>query len=140
MARETSKKKNLENSINKAEDKAVDAMDELSEYQDFKENILPALREDLQKGMSAEDIRKKYSGYVQAAMLTTALTDSDASKRIAAAKDIIDRSEGKPTESKEVRHSLEKMPEEQLDSILWSKLQDGEEDKKEDNDENEARH
>ena len=101
-------------------------LDELSRFEEFKENILPAIRQDLATGMSAKDIRAKYAAIVQAGVVTTALIDSNPAARLTAAKDILDRDEGKAKETKDIRHRFNELPDEQLDAILISELQDSE--------------
>jgi len=96
-------------------------MDKLKAFDDFQENILPALQKDLRDGMGSEELRKKYASYVQAAQLTQALTDPKAAGE---RKDVLDRLEGKATEKKEISHRLEKLPEEELDALLLSELED----------------
>ena len=99
-------------------------LDELKEFDEFKEKLLPAIRKDLTSGMSAEEIRKKYEAVVQARSIITAVTDKDSGKALAAAKDILDRSSGKATEKKEVTHKFSDLRDEELDAVLQSELQD----------------
>lgn len=106
------------------QDKQASLVDQLMEFENFKETILPAIQKDLASGMTSEQLREKYSALVQASLITTALVDRDGSKRIAAGKDILDRNEGKAKERIETTHRLEKLPAEQLDSLLLSELKD----------------
>lgn len=98
-------------------------IDELQDFEDFRESILPALRADLKKGLSTKEMREKYKSLVQARVLTTAIT-SDDGRAMAAAKDILDREEGKPTEKKEITHRYADMSDEELDAILKSEEED----------------
>lgn len=95
-------------------------VDALIEFEDFRSTILPAIKKDLKAGLSAADLRKKYAGLVQARQITTALTSEDEGRASAAAKDIMDRAEGKATERKEVTHKYAELKDEELDAILQS--------------------
>lgn len=106
----------------KAQDRGNQAIDDLAAFEEFQATILPALRQDLNSGLTAEQLREKYLPLVQAAMLTTALASPDAKARLTAGKDIIDRAEGTATQRIEQTHRLEKLPEEQLDALLLSEI------------------
>jgi DNA-directed RNA polymerase specialized sigma24 family protein len=101
-------------------DKAVRNLDELQAFQDFKELILPVLRQDLDKGMTAEEILEKYTAIAAARIVSDMVKDTGSD----AAKDILNRTRGKATERKEIRHRLESLPEDQVDALLLSKLKD----------------
>lgn len=103
-----------------AETKMTSLVQDLVEFEDFKEKILPAIKKDLMSGMSAKELREKYSAIVQARQITTAIASQDEGRASAAAKDIIDRSEGKATERKEVTHRYAELKDEELDAILQS--------------------
>ena len=103
--------------------KMVELIDQINDFEEFRENFLPALRADLKKGMAPEEIRKKYASLVQARTVMTAIT-SDDSRAMAAAKDILDRQEGKATEKKDITHRYAEMKDEELDAILQSEEED----------------
>lgn len=119
MARRPKKKSPI---INKREQKAVEALDALAEFEEFQREVLPALRQDIASGLSAEEIYKKYTSYAAARNVTIALTDEDTGRSLTAIRDILDRSQGKAVERKDVRHRMEDAKEEELDSYLMSKL------------------
>ena len=98
-------------------------MDELDEFAEFKKSILPALREDIKNGVSAEEIYKKAQALAATRMVMIAMREVDSTKAIAAVKDILDRTQGRATEKQEITHKLESLPDEQLDALLKSKLQ-----------------
>jgi hypothetical protein len=95
-------------------------LSDLAEFEEFRTKILPAIRTDLMKGLSAAELRKKYAALVQARILTEAITAPDAGKITALAKDVIDRVEGKPTEKKEVTVKYADLSDEELDAMLLS--------------------
>jgi hypothetical protein len=74
-------------------------------------------------GMSPDEMRKKYKAIIQARLIQTAITSDDGAA-LSAAKDILDRSDGKATEKKEVTHRYADMKEEELDAILMSEEED----------------
>lgn len=110
---------------NGKEERLTEDLDRMRQFKDFEQSILPALREDLVSGMSSEELREKYKSYVQASQITAALLDPKAASE---RKDILDRAEGRATERKEIHHRLEKLPEEELDALLLSELEDASDD------------
>ena len=99
-------------------------LSDLSEFEEFREKILPAIRKDLMGGMSAPDLRKKYAALVQARIITEALTTPDAGKAATLAKDVMDRNEGKATEKKEVTIKYKDLSDDELDALLLSEEQE----------------
>lgn len=110
------------------EDATIRGIDELARYEAFKAEIAPQLQKDLENGLTAQEIFAKYKPYAAARTVTIALTEPDSGKAKAAAADILDRTDGKAKESKEVIHKLQNLPEDQLDALLLSKLGDGADD------------
>ena len=108
----------------KIENRMASNLDKLAEFEEFEAHILPALRKDLQSGMTAEEIMKKYQAVAAARLVSTAMGDADSSKGVSASKDILDRTLGKAKESKEIKHKFEDLPEDEIDSLLKSKLAD----------------
>jgi hypothetical protein len=84
-------------------------------------DLMPELRADA-KRMSVEELREKYRPLITANQIQTALVSPDAKARLSAAKDILDRAEGKALERREEMHRFEKNPD-QLDALLQTKLQ-----------------
>jgi len=125
MPRPKRKKKTTNRPIQ--EEKTISLIKQLEQFDWFQQTILPALRADLEAGVDASVLRDKYQSLVQAQMITTALVDPDAGKRIAASKDIIDRAEGKAKERKEVEHKLSRLDDEELNAVIKSQLDELEE-------------
>lgn len=107
-----------------AEKKAHQLHEDLKEFEEFKNDTLKSIRKDLKKGLSAEEIRKKYTAILQARLITAALTTEDESKALAISKDVLDRVEGKAKESTEVTHRLEKLSDKELDALILSEEQE----------------
>lgn len=99
-------------------------IDDLMEFADFRQRILPAIRQDLSKGLSAAQLREKYASLVQARQLTEAVTSENADTALRAGQSILDRVEGKATEKREVKHTFENMTDEELDAVLRSEISD----------------
>lgn len=113
--------------VNKEEDRVADLIDRIADYEDFVSNVLPALRKDVDAGMDSKTLRAKYAPLIQARVITEALTNPDAGKALTAAADLLNRHEGKATERKEVKHTLENLSDKELDAVLESEIQDLEE-------------
>jgi hypothetical protein len=109
---------------NREDERMAKAMCELEAFEKFKDEILPALRRDLDKKMSAEEILQKYATLAAARGISIALSEKDAGKALSAVKNILDRVQGKATERREVKHQYEDLPDEELDAILMSEMQD----------------
>lgn len=105
--------------------KAAAMIDDLREFNQFREEILPVLRKALANGDDADTIYKRFQAYAAARAVSIAATEVDSGKALSAIKDILDRTQGRAKERTEVTHRLSSLPEEQLDSILLSKLKDG---------------
>jgi hypothetical protein len=85
--------------------------------------ILPQLFDEIRDdSVSSDDMFRKYEKIVAARLITTALTNPNAAKASAAAKDILDRVQGKATEKKDSKHRLEKISDKELKAVLASKL------------------
>ena len=113
---------------NKEEHARACISDELSEFYSFREDVLPVLRKSLKDGATAEDIYTKFQAYAAARAVTIVAKEVDSGKVLAAIKDILDRVGGRASEKKEITHKLEKLPDEQLDALLLSKLSDDQSD------------
>jgi hypothetical protein len=111
---------------NIVEKRMVNALDDLADYEEFKESLLPELREALKRGMKAEDITARFAALAAARLATIVAKEPDSTKAMAAAKDILDRSVGKAKERQEVTHKYSKLKDEELDSLLMSSIADTE--------------
>lgn len=97
---------------------------ELREFENFRKTILPAIRQDLQKGMSAKELREKYAALIQARQITEAITSEDPRAALAAGKDVIDRAEGKAIEKTEITHKFDHLTDEEFEAVLKSEEED----------------
>ena len=111
------------NAGQRVQDSVGHLVQDLIDFEDFRDTVLPAIRRDISAGLTAKQLREKYASLVQARLLTEALS-GDSKTAITAAKDITDRQEGKATEKKEVMHKFDKMTDEELDAVLKSEQED----------------
>jgi len=93
---------------------------DLAEFEEFRTQIIDSVRQDLLKGLTSEQLRKKYMSLITARMISEALTTPDAAKAASIAKDLTDRSEGKPVERKEIKLKYADLPDDELDALLES--------------------
>lgn len=107
---------------NSVEENMADALDDLAAYQQFKDELLPELRQALARGETAEDLYKRYEALAAARLISIAAKEVDSGKAAQAAKDILDRRQGKAKERTQHEHKFSKVPDEQLDAILLSQL------------------
>lgn len=107
----------------KAVARAAQFCDDVDEFDKFRRQILPAIRLDLENGLSGADILQKYKAIAAARQVMVMVSKSDAlaSK---AAKDVLDRADGKPVETQVRRHKYEDLSDEQLAALYKTKVQD----------------
>jgi hypothetical protein len=114
------KKSNWPPYANNTEDKLHNLFEALSDFEDFRLKVLPAIQKDLTAGLSAEELRKKYHALIQARQITSALMEVDHAKAAQITQNLIDRTEGKAVERQETTHKFEELPDKELDAVLNS--------------------
>lgn len=107
---------------NAAQNKQARALDDLSEYEEFREMFLPAIRKALLGGASAEAILAKFKPVVAARLVQLGVAGSE-SAALGAIKELMDRVDGKAVQKQEHIHRLAKLPEEELNAVIESKLE-----------------
>lgn len=122
MARPKRKKTMIDPGKNHAEDHFTKIVQELEALDTFRSTFLKSIRNDLAAGLSPMQIIEKNKDLVKLRTLTTALSAADDGKALAAAKDLLDRIEGKAKESKEIIHRLDKLSDQEFDAILKSEF------------------
>lgn len=110
--------------LNKDEDEAVALSDDLVEFEKFRAELLPALRADVMAGTPAKDILEKVKSIAAARLGLIAASSIDQRTALSAIKDILDRTEGRAQESKEITHKFGKLKDEELDSLLASRFKE----------------
>ena len=106
------------------EAKMSSALEDLSEFESFKRDLLPKIRQALKDGKKPEEIMNLAKSLAAARVATIAAFDMDSKTALTAARDLLDRTEGKAKETKSVEHSLKHAKPEELDAILLSKLEE----------------
>lgn len=99
-------------------------LDQLSEYEAFTKDIPKELRQAILKGTSAKALYKKYANVAAVRAIQILMTEKDSSKALAAVKEVLDRAHGKATEHKEITHSLDQLPDKELDALLLGEMED----------------
>jgi hypothetical protein len=99
-------------------------IDDLAKFEEFREAILPALRVDLRSGLDAKAILTKYKAVAAARLVSTIATERDSGKATSAAKEILDRTDGKAKETKDITHRMADMSDEQIDAVIASMKKD----------------
>lgn len=104
-------------------DKAAE-LDALAQYEEFKSTILPAVQKALLEGKTAKEIYKMFAPMAAARTVTIAAREVDSSKALAAAKDIMDRAEGKAAEKITHTHHYENLTDDELDAQIISRAEE----------------
>jgi hypothetical protein len=106
----------------KALDKACELSDDLRLIEQIKAEISPLLQEDLKnKDLSPEQMLEKYQKYAAARIGHIVANEPDSGKALAAAKDLLDRTLGKPKERQVVTHKYEDLTDDELDALVTSR-------------------
>lgn len=105
-----------------AENRANDLIDDLIEFREFRDSLLPVLQADVKKGTPAKEILDRLKTLAAARLGHIIMSETDSGKALSAIKDILDRTEGKAKESITTTHKFDKLDGQQLDSMILSKL------------------
>jgi hypothetical protein len=97
------------------------ALDDLSEFEEFREMFLPAIRQALLEGKSAEQILAKFKPVVAARLVQLGVAGGE-SAALGAIKELMDRTDGKAVQKQEHTHKLARLSEQELDAVLENKL------------------
>lgn len=95
-------------------------LDELAEFEQFKADVLPKLRDFIKKGKSAEEIYSWSQSYLAARAVSIGLSSKDEKAALTAIKEVLDRGVGKPADKVEITKRYEKLSDEQLEALLQS--------------------
>lgn len=108
------------------EAKMSTALEDLSEFESFKRDLLPKIRQALKDGKKPEEIMNLAKSLAAARVATIAAFDLDSKTALTAARDLLDRTEGKAKETKEIRHAMANAKDEDIDAVLLTALSDDE--------------
>lgn len=111
----------MRKTMNALQDSAASSLDSLAEYEEFREMFLPAIRKALLKGWSGETILKHFKPIMMARLVQLGAIGGESAS-LTAIKEILDRTDGKAVQKTENIHKLGKLPDEELDAILATKV------------------
>jgi hypothetical protein len=98
-------------------------LDELDDFREYKESLLPKLRHMVETNATPEEILKTVQS-MAAAKLGTMIARTDSKQTLAAIIEVLNRTVGKPTEKVESTHKFEKLKDQELDALLESRLKE----------------
>ncbi len=107
---------------NSVEDKMIKNIDHLAQFEEFKNEILPALQADIKKRTPAKEVLQKVMTLAAARLATLAVSETDPTKALAIIKEIFDRVEGKSKESVETTHKFKNLKPTEIDALLLSEM------------------
>ena len=109
-----------------AEDHMVDVLDELTFFQEFKAELLPDLRKLITGGAPTKEILERARALATARLASLAALETDSRTALVAIKELMDRLDGKATERKEIKHSMEQLKDEELDALVLTAMNEAE--------------
>lgn len=112
---------------NSVEDKMISNLDSLAEFNEFQRTLLPIIKGAVKSKDAPKAILELARSYAAARIALIMATDPDNKTALAAAKDLLDRTEGKAVERRELRHSMANLKDEELDALVMSKIDESEE-------------
>jgi hypothetical protein len=98
-------------------------IDKIQKFEDWEEAILPKIQQMMKDGKSSKEIIE-FGKSLAAARTVKEILNPDASKALAASKDVLDRADGKAKETRETIHKFGELPEKELDALIESGLQE----------------
>lgn len=105
-----------------AEELMVETLDAINDFQEYRSSMIPELRKALEGGAAPKHILGLAKSYAAARLAHIVATETDPARALAAIKDLLDRTEGKAIERKDVRHRLDQVDEREVDALLLSSL------------------
>lgn len=109
------------------EDRMINTIEDLREYEQFKGEILPMLRQALVAGKTPTEILDMVKAHAAARLATIACIEPDSQKALTAIEKVFQRTEGPVVQKTETEHKFSNLPDEQLDAIIKTKLRKSEE-------------
>ncbi len=93
-------------------------LDDLAIFEELRTTLIPALRDAVQRGASTEEMLMIGKSAALARLVSMAVLE--AGGNLGAIKELLDRTEGKVTDTKTITHRLDKMKGEEIDAYLLS--------------------
>jgi hypothetical protein len=120
MASPRARRRNISNSGKAQERRLVNAIDELSEFEQFQAEVAPTLRKLMYRNASTKEISDFVRSRMIARAATIALTSLDEGRALSAIKDVLDRADGKPTETKKI--DVNNISDDELNALIKAEL------------------
>ena len=108
------------------EERMVEALDELALFEEYRATMLPKLREQVERGASTKEILGTAQAAAVARLASMAVLENDPKIALVAIKELLERTDGKVTEKKEVTHAMAKLKDEELDALVMTALNEAE--------------
>jgi hypothetical protein len=103
--------------------KRASIVDDLAEFESFRDEVLPILRADIvNPDLDAQGMLRKYVKLAAARGINIALTAERQDLALKAIQDIMDRVHGKPTQKNEHEHSFKDLSDDDLDAVLVAEM------------------
>lgn len=99
-----------------------DQASELDLFYRWRDDLLPRLVELQKRGSSPEDILQAFSAEASARLVQIALSSPDQKLAMQALQDMLDRTEGKAVQRKEVTTKFDKLSDDELDALLATQM------------------
>jgi hypothetical protein len=104
------------------------SLDQLAEFESFKADILPKLRQFIKEGKTASEIYSWAQSYLAAKTVTLALASKDEKTALGAIKEALDRGVGKAADKVEITQRYEQLSDEELEALLQSERESAQDD------------
>lgn len=111
------------------EEKMAATLDELSEFESFKKDLLPKLRAAIKDGKKPDEILGLAKSLAAARLATIAAFEVDNNTALNAVKELLNRVDGKAKERKEITHAMANAKDEDIDAVLLTALGDQEDER-----------
>ncbi len=109
---------------NPEEERMFRIIEELAQFEEWSKEVPELLKRAILSGKSAPELYDQFDNVAAVRVVQILMTETDSTKALAAAKDVLDRKYGRATEKKVIKHEFEDMPDEQINSILKGELAD----------------
>lgn len=110
------------------EDRMIEAMDDLAEFDQFKAEILPKIRKQLSANAPTKDILNTARAVAVGRLAMIAALENDSKTALTAIKELLERTDGKVLEKKEITHAMANLKDDDLDALLITAVSDSDDD------------
>lgn len=106
------------------ERRQVGLIDELAEFEEYKSKLLPEIAKLVKGGAPSKDILERSKALAVARLALIAVNEADPKTALNAIKEVLDRTDGKVTDKREVTHAMQNLKDEELDALLIASSSD----------------